>query len=114
MSEHCSSTLFYSLPLRTFRLCPLIFNMCFNTFIHYIKAEKFRQLGHSNNNDLGLSFKPVHWFQFADDAAIITELEKENQLLLICFTTWCQWAGVIIRNHKCVTIGMRKGLIKSM
>ena len=25
---------------------------------------------------------PTHWFQFADDAAVITSLENENQILL--------------------------------
>ena len=47
-------------------LSPLLFNMCFNTFIQHIKAEKYRQFG--------FSFKllnPIHWFQFADDAAVI-------------------------------------------
>ena len=43
-------------------LSPLIFNMCFNTFIQYKKAEEFHQLGCSNSNDSGLSFRPVHWF----------------------------------------------------
>ena len=94
-------------------LSPLLFNMCFNTFIQYIKDEKFRQFGYSNNNDSGLSFRPVHWFQFADDAAVITGQERENQLLLNCFTIWCQWAGMTIRVDKCVTFGMRKGSTKS-
>ena len=68
--------------------------MCLNTFIQYIKAEKFRQLAYSNSNDSGLLFRPLHWFQFADDAAVITGDERENQLLLNCFTIWCQWAGM--------------------
>ena len=95
-------------------LSPLIFNMCFNTFTQYIKAEKFRQFGYSNSNDSGLSFRPVHWFQFADDAAVITGNERENQLLLNCFTIWCQWAGMKIRVDKCVTFGMRKQAKKSV
>ena len=42
-------------------LSPLLFNMCFNTFIQHIKAEKYRQFGFS------LQFlNPIHWFQFAD------------------------------------------------
>ena len=89
-------------------LSSLLFNMCFNAFIQYIKAEKFRQFGYSCNNDSGLSFRPVHWFQFADDATVITGQERENQLLLTCFSIWCQWAGMIIRVAKCVTFGMRK------
>ena len=38
-------------------LSPLLFNMCFNTFIQHIKAEKYRQFV--------FSFKllnPIHWF----------------------------------------------------
>ena len=87
--------------------------MCFNTFIQYIKAETFRQFEYSNNNDSGLSFRPVHWFRFADDVAVITGQERENQLLLNCFTIWCQWAGMVIRVDKCATFAMRKGSTKS-
>ena len=53
-------------------------------------------------------FQPVHWFQFADNAAVITSDEKENQILLNCFTRWCQWANFIIRVDKCVTFGVKK------
>ena len=70
-------------------LSPLLFNMCFNAFIQCFKAEKFRQRGNSNSNDSGLSFRLVHWLQFADDAAVNTGNEKETQLLLNCFTIWC-------------------------
>ena len=53
-------------------------------------------------------FQPVHWFQFADDAAVINSGEKENQILLNCFTRWCQWANFVIRVDKCVTFGVKK------
>ena len=66
-------------------LRPLLFNICYSTFSQYIKDEKFLQFGYSNNNDSELPFRPVHWFQFADDAAVITGQERENQLLLNCF-----------------------------
>ena len=62
-------------------LSPLLFNMCFNTFIQHIKAEKYSQFG--------FSFKmlnPIHWFQFADYAAVITSQESENQHLLNRFS----------------------------
>ena len=52
-------------------------------------------------------FQPVHWFQLADDAAVITSGEKENQILLNCFTRWCQWANFVIRVDKFVT-GVKK------
>ena len=48
-------------------LSPLLFNLCFNTFIQHIKSEKYQQFGFSYK-----LFNPIHWFQFADDAAVIT------------------------------------------
>ena len=90
-------------------LSPLLFNMCFNTFIQHIKAEKYRQFG--------FSFKllnPIHWFQFADDAAVITSEESENQHLLNRFSIWCQWSDMIIRVDKCSTFGIKKAITKSV
>ena len=86
---------------------PLLFNMCFNTFIQHIKAEKYRQFG--------FSFKllnPIHWFQFADDAAVITGQESENQHLLNRFSIWCQWSNMTIRVDKCSTFGIKKAITK--
>ena len=45
---------------------------------------------------------------FADDAAVITTNERENQLLLNCFSRWCQWACMIIRVDKCAVFGIKK------
>ena len=67
-------------------LSPLLFNMTFNTFIQHIKSEKFRQLGFLKVSENGMRLNPTHWFQFADDAAVVTGQEKENQLLLNRFT----------------------------
>ena len=89
-------------------LSPLLFNMCFNTFIQFIKQEKYKQLGFSTHDATDNLFKPIHWFQFADDAAVVTTDERENQLLLNCFTKWCQWANMIIRVDKCVNFGIKK------
>ena len=49
-------------------LSPLTFNMCFNTFIQYIKSQNFQQLGFK----FKANFEPRHWFQFADDASVIS------------------------------------------
>ncbi len=84
-------------------LSPLLFNMCFNTFIQHIKAEKYRQFGFSFR-----LINPVHWFQFADDAAVVTTQESENQHLLNRFSVWCQWSNMFIRVEKCSTFGIRK------
>ena len=89
-------------------LSPLIFNLCFNTFIQFIKQEKYNQFGFSPHDENDRLFHPVHWFQFADDAAVITTNERENQLLLNCFSRWCQWAGMVIRVDKCTTFGIKK------
>ena len=87
---------------------PLLFNMCFNTFIQFVKQEKYNQLGFSPHDETDCLFHPVHWFQFADDAAVITTNERENQLLLNCFSRWCQWACMLIRVEKCITFGIKK------
>ena len=60
-------------------LSPFIFNMLMNTFIQYIKGEEFSQFGYRWQKYI----LPKHWLQFADDAAAVTGLESENQILLI-------------------------------
>ena len=57
---------------------------------------------------------PTHWFQFADDAAVITGQESENQYLLNRFAIWCQWSDMIIRVDKCSTFGIKKAFTKSV
>ena len=81
--------------------------MCFNTFIQFIRKEICKQLGFSAKNKLDCLFQPVHLFQFADDAVVVTTNERENQLLLNCFTKRCQWSNMAIRVDKCVTIGIK-------
>ena len=79
--------------------------MCFNTFIEHIKTEKYRQFFF-----LLQTVTSVHWFQFADDVAVITGQESENQHLLSRFSIWCKWADMIIRVDKCSSFGIRKAL----
>ena len=95
-------------------LSPLLFNMCFDTFIQFILQEKYKQLGFSANNKHDCLFQPVHWFQFADDAAVVTTNERENQLLLTCFTIWFQWSNMVIIVDKCVTFGIKKFSSRSL
>ena len=90
-------------------LSPLLFNLCFNTFLQHIKSEKYRQFGFS------LKFlNPIHWLQFADDAAVISGQESENQHLINRFIIWCNWSNMIIRVDKCSTFGIRKLCTKSV
>ena len=70
--------------------------------------SKFRQFGFTIS-----SLSPVHWFQFADDTAVITGLENENQILLNHFTRWRTWANMIIRVDKCSTFGIKKSSTSS-
>ena len=55
--------------------------MIVNTLIKSIDHEKVSCMGYSSSKTL-LS---CHWFQFADDSAITTSSEKDNQLLLNVF-----------------------------
>ena len=95
-------------------LNPLLFKLCFNTFIQYIKSDKYKQLGFSPRDGNDRMFQPVHWFQFADNAAVVTGGEKENQILLNCFSRWCQWANFIVRVDKCVTFCVKKHSTRSL
>ena len=85
-------------------LSPLLFNLRFNTFIQHIRTEKYQQFGFSHK-----LLNPVHWFQFADDAAVITGQQSENKLLLDRLAMWCHWSNMIIRADKCTTFGTKKG-----
>ena len=88
--------------------------MCFSSFIQLAKSDNYKQLGFYPVSKRGAMFNPVHWCQFTDYAAVITTNEKENQLLLKCFTRWCQWANMIVRVDKCSNFGIKKFSIKSL
>ena len=85
--------------------------MFFNRFIQHIE-DHYNQCGFHINNNYVSSLRPVHWLQFADDAAVATGQESENQVLLNRFSIWCNWAEMIIRVDKCNTFGIRKSLTK--
>ena len=55
----------------------------------------------------------LHWFQFADDAAIVTGHEQEKQTLLNHFTRLCTWANTVFRVDKCVSFGIKKSSTSS-
>ena len=69
-------------------LLPLIFNLCVNTLIKSIENKKVGYLGYILDRILS----PHYCFQSADDTAIITALEGDNQLLFNLFTKWTSWA----------------------
>ena len=83
--------------------------MCVNTLITTIDQEKVKCLGYVYENTLS----PKHWVQFANDTAIATALESDNQLLLNVFTKWSNWADFMIRVDKCHVFGIRKNKMDS-
>ena len=85
-------------------ISPLLFNLIINTFIQHIKQKEYEQLGHKFSKFLS----PRHWYQFADDASVITGQEYQAQILLNAFTRWCTWSDMIIRVDKCTTFGITK------
>ena len=56
---------------------------------------------------------PKHRFQFADDTAIVTALEKDSHLLCNVFIKWTTWADLIIRVDKCHTFGIVRQKVTS-
>ena len=78
--------------------------MTTNTFIQYIRSDQFVNLGYKFLKFL----TPRHWYQFADDAAVISGTENEAQILLSAFNRWCSWANMIIKCSKCHSFGIRK------
>ena len=93
-------------------LSPLLFNLCFNTFIQHFKAPNYRQFWFLL--DYCKILNPAHWFQLADDAAVFSGQEGENQSLVNCFTNWRKWAQMVIRVDKCIIFGIKKSATRSI
>ena len=85
-------------------LSTLLFNLVINTFTQHIKQNHYNQLGYCFFAEL----IPRYWFQFVDNAAAVSSLESENQMLLNAFTRWCTCAGIIIYIDKCHSFGVKK------
>ena len=62
-----------------------------NTLIKTIDNEKLKCLGYVYDNTI----TPKNWFQFADDTAIVTALESDNQLLE---KKRPKWSGNVLRD----------------
>jgi len=69
-----------------------------------IKQGKYNVMGYL----WGKNSEPRTWLQFADDAAVISNNDKNAQVLLDLFTAFCSWADMKIRVDKCYAFGMRK------
>ena len=75
-----------------------------------IKKEQLKCLGYCYDN----FSNSRQWLQFADDTAIITSLESDNQLLLNIFTKWIVWADLPVRINKCHTFRIKKTTTESV
>ena len=82
--------------------------------MQFIRQERYKQLDLSAYDILDCLFKPVHWFQFADDTAVVTTNERQNQLFLSCLAKWCHWSNMVIRVDKCVIFGINKFSSRSL
>ena len=111
---HCLAVwlhLQYSSSLTCFYcLSPLLFNLVVNTLVECIKQEKVNCLGYVSSELI----LPRHWFQFADDTAIVSALEEDNQHLCNGFSKWTMWADLVIRVDKCHTFGIKKSATSSV
>ena len=85
-------------------LSPLLFNICVNTLIKRIEDKRIKCMGYVAKKTLSRR----HWFQFADDTAIVTAFEEDNQRLLNPFTKWSSWADLEIRVDKCHSFRVKK------
>ena len=85
-------------------LSPLLFNLVINTLINTIKQDKINCIGYVYEGCLS----PKHWLQFADDTALVTALENDNQYLCNAFVKWSTWADLIIRVDKRHVFWMKK------
>ena len=85
-------------------LSSLLFNLVVNALLKTIDSEKIRSMGYNYCDTL----TPRHWFQFADDSALVSSTEEDSQALLNVFTKWCKWAGLKICPRKSKIFPMRK------
>ena len=74
-------------------LSPLLFNV-----IKTVEDKRIKCIGYVAEKTLS----PRHWSQFADDTAIVTALEEDNQRLLNLFTKWSSWVD------QCHSFGVKK------
>ena len=67
-------------------LSPLLFNLCFNTFIQYIKAEKYKQLGFSPHDPNDRMFQPVHCFNSQTMLPLSPTMRKKTNFYCIVYS----------------------------
>ena len=83
---------------------PLMFNLIISIFIQSVKHEQCEQFRYKFMRYL----TPRHWYQFANDTAVISSLESENPIPPNLFSRSCSWADMIIRVDKCHFFGIKK------
>ena len=91
-------------------LLPHQFNMFINTLTKCIDDERIRCTGYGHCDSL----TPCYCFQIADDTALVTATEVDNQALLNIFTKWYHWSGLHIQVGKCSVFGIKHNGKKAM
>ena len=81
-----------------------MFNLVINTLINTIKQSKINCIGYVYDGTLA----PKHWMQFADDTALVTSLESDNQYLCNALIKWSTSTELIIKVSKCHVFGVKK------
>ena len=56
----------------------------------------------------GGALSPKHFMQFADDTALVTSPESDNQYLCNASVKWSSWEGLILKVNKCHVFDMKK------
>ena len=91
-----------------------ICSTCVSIPLYILVDKRNKQFGFPPHDENDRLYNPIHWFQFADNVAVVTKDERENKLLLNCFTNWCQWSMMKIRANKCVASGLKKFSTRSI
>ena len=73
-------------------------------FTPLVKHKKYEQFGYK----LLTNLTPRHLYQLADDAPVISGLERENQIHRNLFSRWFPWADMIISVEKCHSFGIKR------
>ena len=94
-------------------LSPLLFNMCFCTFIQYIKAT-------NSNNLVSLPIanqtacSPQNTGFSLQTILQSLRAGRKKTSYSYCFTRWCQWFNMSIRVDKCTSFGVKKFSTRSI
>ena len=82
---------------------PLLFNVCFDSFLKVVASEQYKQLGFAWGSQASPRFTSC--LQFADDSCLIGHNCESAQSLVNIAAAWSKYAQLPIRIDKCATFG---------